>query len=92
MIDALDECDPKILELLEWIIREKSEVSPKIKWLTTSRNELAFIERLGRGHQLHTSLELNSLHVARAVVNFIDYRVEELADLKSYTSELQKSV
>lgn len=92
MIDALDECDSKILELLDWIIREKSEVSPKIKWLTTSRNEPAFIERLGRGHQLHTSLELNSLHVASAVMSFIDYKVDELADLKSYTSELRESV
>ena len=89
MVDALDECDPKILELLEWIIRENSEVSPKIKWLTTSRNEPAFIERLGRGHQLHTSLELNSLHVARAVENFIDYKINKLAGLKLYPSELQ---
>ena len=89
MVDALDECDPKILELLEWIIRKNSEVSPKIKWLTTSRNEPAFIERLGRGHQLHTSLELNSDHVAGAVANFIDYKINELAGSKLYTSELQ---
>ena len=92
MVDALDECDPKIDELLEWIVRENSEVSPKIKWLTTSRNEPTFIERLGRGHQLHTSLELNSSHVARAVHNFIDYKVKELAGLKSYSSELQDFV
>ena len=89
MIDALDECDVKIHELLDWIIRKDSEISPKIKWLTTSRNVPTFIERLGRNHQLHTSLELNSQHVARAVASFIDYKVKELADLKSYASELQ---
>ncbi|KAI4166728.1 MAG: hypothetical protein LQ343_007802 [Gyalolechia ehrenbergii] len=89
MVDALDECDSKISELLEWIIRKDSELSPKIKWLTTSRNEPAFLERLGRGHQLHTSLDLNSLHVARAVASFIDYKINELATLKSYTSELR---
>ncbi|KAL9026075.1 MAG: hypothetical protein Q9196_005207 [Gyalolechia fulgens] len=89
MVDALDECDSMISELLEWIIRKESELSPKIKWLTTSRNEPAFLERLGLGHQLHTSLELNSLHVARAVASFIDYKINELASLKSYTSELR---
>jgi len=67
MVDALDECDPKIVETLDWITREKSELPRKIKWLTTSRNEPAFMERLGRGHQLHTSLELNSMHVGSPV-------------------------
>lgn len=89
MIDALDECDPKIHELLDWIISEDSELSPKIKWLTTSRNVPIFTERLGRDHQLHTSLELNSQHVARAVARFIDYKVQELADLKSYAHKLR---
>ena len=89
MIDALDECDAKIHELLDCIIREDSKISPKIKWLTTSRNEATFTERLGRHRQLHTSLELNSLHVARAVASFIDYKVKGIADLKAYDSELQ---
>ena len=89
MVDALDECDTKVHELLDWIIREDSGLSPKIKWLTTSRNVPTFTERLGRNHQLHTSLELNSQHVARAVASFIEYKVKELTDLKSYASELQ---
>ena len=92
MIDALDECDPKIHELLRWIIGELSGLSPKIKWLVTSRNEPAFIERLGRGKQLHTSLELNSSHVTRAVANFIDLKIKQLAALKSYSQELQKDI
>ena len=92
MVDALDECDAEIHELLQRIIDESFEASPKIKWLTTSRNELAFIEQLGRRHQRHTSLELNSLHVTRAVAGFIEYKVKGLANEKFYASELQDFV
>ena len=92
MVDALDECDSTILDLLKWISKMDSQVSYKIKWLTTSRNQPALKERLGRGHQLHTSLELNSSHVARAVDNFVDYKVKELANLKSYSSDLRLCV
>ena len=92
MIDGLDECDAKIHELLNWIIHEEPERTPKIKWLTTSRNEPAFTEQLGRDRQLHISLELNSLHVDSAVAKFIDYSVRRLADPKSYDSELQAIV
>ena len=89
MIDALDECDVKIYELLDWIIREEPGSSTKIKWLTTSRNLPAFTEQLGHGRQLHISLEMNSLHVAQAVTNFIKYKVTDLADLKKYDSNLR---
>ena len=89
MIDALDECDVKIHQLINWIVRREPSVSPRIKWLVTSRNEPAFTEQLGHNRHLHTSLELNSQHVARAVAAFIDYKVEELADLKSYEPRLQ---
>jgi NACHT domain len=89
MIDALDECDPDIYQLLKWIVRNNSDLSHKIKWLATSRNEPAITEQLGRGRQLHTSLELNSLHVSRAVDEFIDCKVRELTDSKGYSSELR---
>ena len=92
MVDALDECDTKVHELLDWIIRENSELPSKIKWLTTSRNVPTLTERLGRNYQLHTSLELNSQHVARAVVNFIKYKVQELTKLKSYPKHLRNWV
>ena len=88
MIDGLDECDSTIHALLVWIIGGEF----KIKLLTTSRNEQAFMERLGHGHQLEISLEQNSAHVADAVAMFINHRVEELAKLKSYSYELQDFV
>ena len=89
MVDALDECDSEIHNLLKWIMSPDPRIPQKIKWLTTSRNNPAFIERLGGGDQLHTSLELNSSHVAHAVANFINHRV---AELKSYSSEQQALV
>ena len=92
LIDALDECDATVHDLLRWICSTDSQLSPKTKWLTTSRNQPGFQERLGRSHQLHISLELNSLHIDKAVASFIDYKVKELADLKSYSEELQLSV
>ena len=92
MVDALDECDTKVHELLDCIIREDSESPSKIKWLTTSRNVPTLTERLGRNHQLHTSLELNSQHVARAVAEFIKYKVQELTKLKSYPKQLRNWV
>lgn len=92
MVDALDECDAEIYDLLKWIIRTNSEISPKIKWLTTSRNQPASLERLARGHKLRKTIELNSLHVAPAVAGFIDHKVKELAESMLYSSELQVSV
>ena len=89
MVDALDECDSTIYDLLKWIISTDYRIPHKIKWLTTSRNQPAFTERLGGGYQLHTSLELNSSHVAHDVARFIDHKVKELTALKSYSSELQ---
>ena len=89
MIDALDECDHQIHKLLEWIIDKNPDLSPKTKWLITSRNEPAFTQRLGHGQQLHTSLELNSLHVTRAVAIFIDHKIGELASLKKYNGKLR---
>ncbi|KAL8944841.1 MAG: hypothetical protein Q9211_000448 [Gyalolechia sp. 1 TL-2023] len=83
MVDALDMCDSKIHDLLEWIIRNDSGLSPKIKWLFTSRDEPAFLGWLQRGHQLHISRN------AHNVASFIDYEINGLATLKSYTSELR---
>jgi hypothetical protein len=91
MIDALDECDADIHQLIERITRRQSS-SGKINWIMTSRNEPAFKQRLEHNSQLHTSLELNSTHVARAVGNFINHKVDELTRWKQYSSELSAYV
>jgi hypothetical protein len=91
MIDALDECDKEIHQLLGRIMRN-SVTYHKVKWLMTSRNEPAFKEEFEHHDRLHTSLELNFQHVSRAVSAFIEWKVEELTKRKKYNSELNAFV
>ena len=92
LVDALDECDADIHEVLEWILRDESVLSRKIHWLITSRNEPFFAGHLGGDSRLHTSLEMNSEHVSRAVDTFIKVKVTDLARRKKYDEELQTFV
>jgi len=92
MVDALDECDSQSLETFLNLLSH-SELSNKVKWVVTSRNETKIIEHLQRGHLGHNmSLELNSSHVSDAVTSFINYKVNKLASRKNYRSELQVSI
>jgi hypothetical protein len=93
MIDALDECDLELLELLDLITRYNSEPSCKAKWLVASRNRLDIEERL-RPDNLRSriSLEFNSPHVSQAVNAFIDFKVRELTRLKHYDENLREEV
>ena len=89
IVDALDECDNDIFRLLEWIIDENAHLRSSVKWLLTSRNEPQIKELLEGNDLPHTSLELNSSHVSKAVETFINTKVIELARQKGYSSELQ---
>jgi hypothetical protein len=91
IVDALDECDTDVHQLIERIVRMYSTPG-KVKWIMSSRNEPAFRERLEQDGQLHTSLELNSTHVARAVDRFIDCKVDDLTRRKKYSKELSTYV
>ncbi len=42
IIDAVDECDATIKPLLKWIAQNKITLAHKVKWIVTSRNEVAF--------------------------------------------------
>jgi hypothetical protein len=87
MVDALDECDADIHQLIGRITRSQSS-SGEVKWIMTSRNEPVFKQQLEHSGQPHTSLELNSTHVARAVGKFIDHKVDDLTKWKQYSKEL----
>ena len=88
MIDALDECDPDILRILELITRDVCNSQSRVKWLVTSRNEPDIKEHLEWNTQLNTSLELNSSYVSDAVNAFIEAKVNELAKQKRYSTGL----
>lgn len=89
IIDALDECRDDTFELLKLIIGNNAQARSRVKWLVTSRNESKVKELLENQGHPHTSLELNSSHVSKAVDKFIDTKVTELARQKKYSSELQ---
>ena len=93
MIDALDECDFELHQLLDLITRFNSEPSSKVKWLVASRSRPDIEERL-RPDNLHLkiSLELNLSHISYAVNTFINFKVQKLAEQKKYNNKLHKQV
>jgi hypothetical protein len=93
VLDALDECDSGLPQLLDLIASHGSELASRIKWLVASRNRPDIEERLRPDElRLKTDLELNPDHISRAVKAFIDFKVSELAERKSYENELHKEV
>src|SRR5205814_3785395 len=92
MVDALDECDSGLDELLKLISRDSFR-SPKVKWLVASRYR-SDIERWlqADAFQQKINLELNSTHISHAVNAFIDAKISELAKRKLFDNKLQEKV
>ena len=96
-IDALDECQ---LDSLKGFLRHLDlSIDPraknrthwhKIKWLFTSRDEPTVRESLHSA--LLVDLEKNSIHVDKAVDEYITLEVQELNKKKNYSSNLRKYV
>jgi hypothetical protein len=92
MVDALDECDSELSQLLDLIVRNISRPS-RVKWLVSSRNRPDIEERLRPADsRAKISLELNSCHISRAVNAFIDFKVSKLTELKAYKFELREKI
>ena len=85
IIDALDECVAEDLpKLLDFIV-QKSSVSPRVKWVVSSRNDTNIERRLrfdDFGTRLSLELKENAEQVSRAVSAYIDYRLSELAEIQ----------
>jgi NACHT domain len=91
IVDALDECETDLPRLLNLITRTAS-ISPRVKWIVSSRNEPDIEARLRLDNaQMRLSLELNEEHVSRAVEMFIDFKVFKLP-LITDDSALQETV
>ena len=93
IVDALDECDSGLDELLELITNKKLNLLSRVKWLMASRNRLDIEERLRSNSScLKISLKLNSSYISCTIDTFIDFKVQELAEQKKYDSKLWEEV
>nr|XP_036586261.1 uncharacterized protein CTRU02_03646 [Colletotrichum truncatum]KAF6796668.1 hypothetical protein CTRU02_03646 [Colletotrichum truncatum] len=97
IVDALDECETNRPKLLHFITQVS--LTSRAKWIVSSRNWLEIEEILGNGsqqitpkHQDTLSLELNPESVSEAVRSYIQYKVDELAVLKSYDNTTRAEV
>ena len=89
IVDALDECDSGLLQLLDLIVPNASTTSSRVKWLVSSRNQPNIEERLTiKDSKVELDLELNAECVSGAVATYIDYKVSELKQTKGYDSNL----
>jgi hypothetical protein len=92
VIDALDECIEDCPKLLEFI-RQNSAVSPRIKWMVSSRNwpEIEGILDVAE-QKVRLSLELNTKSISMAVTAFIQYKVQQLVQFKKYDQKIETAV
>ncbi|GAW26224.1 putative NWD1 protein [Rosellinia necatrix] len=85
LIDALDECETELPQLLTFIAANSS-VSPRVKWLVSSRNKIEIEQHLKlNGSAMNLSLELtqNAEQVSHAVNAYIDSKILEVDSLRN---------
>jgi hypothetical protein len=92
IIDALDECVEDLPKLLDFIVR-MSSVSPRIRWIVSSRNWLniekyfdTLTEKVG------LCLELNEQSISAAVMTYIQFKVDWLSKRNIYSSDTRDAV
>jgi hypothetical protein len=84
IIDALDECVADLPKLLDCIV-QKSSVSPLVKWIVSSRNDINIERRLrlyNSGTRLSLELKENAKQVSRAVNAYIGHCLSELTEIQ----------
>lgn len=91
IIDALDECDDGLLQLLVLVFNSRSSI-PNVKWLMTSRNLVHIKEVLLSESCLSVDLERNSALVLEAVRTFIKFKVSALTKKKEYLPETRRLI
>lgn len=92
ILDALDECEYGLTQLIHLITETTSTVSPRIKWIVSSRNQGNIEQHLGLSSpHITLSLELNAEHICNSIDRYIDYHISQLVSLK-YNKPLQTQV
>ena len=96
IIDALDECEsglPQLLDLIDLIVQNASTSSSQVKWLCSSRNRPDIdVGSRTNDSSIKLSLELNAKSVSGAVDAYIDHKISELARMKGYDNKLRDQV
>ena len=78
VIDALDECERNLYQLLA-LINQTVSISSRVKWIVSSRNQPDIESRLRLDDiKMRLSLELNEEYVTRAVELFVNLKVSKL--------------
>ena len=91
IIDALDECVTDLPLLLNFIV-QKLPVSPRVKWIVSSRNWPIIEEHLDVTIQ-KVPLCLESKDKSNSAVStYIKYKVDELARMKKFDDETRDAV
>ncbi|UNI22807.1 hypothetical protein JDV02_008661 [Purpureocillium takamizusanense] len=83
VIDALDECETGLQQLLKLIVQNAS--ASRVKWIVSSRNRPDIEQQLkldGSQTRLELELKANAEHVSLAVGSYIDERVSRLVSLQ----------
>lgn len=92
IIDALDECETGLPQLLQFIDKTSS-VCPRVKWIISSRNLPNIEEQLNISDQkVQLRLELNKDSITTAVSTYIEHKVGDLAKRKKYNPKLKNLV
>jgi hypothetical protein len=92
IVDALDECQEGLPQLLCLIV-SVLPISPRVKWLVSSRNWPEIEEQLQRAEQgMPLSLELNAESVSAAVEWYVEEKVGYLARIKRYSPKIRDAI
>lgn len=91
IIDALDECSEGRKKLLALIV--KLSGCPRIKWILSSRNWLEIRQALRKAtEQVQLHLELNEESVLAAITQYIQFKVQRLAEDQEYNEHTREDV
>ncbi|RYP44076.1 hypothetical protein DL768_009421 [Monosporascus sp. mg162] len=84
IIDALDECEKNLPQLLKFIV-DNSSASSCVKWIVSSRNRPEIEQQLkldNSGIKLNLELTQNAEQVAHAVNAYIDFKISQVQSLQ----------